>query len=213
MQIDRLQRPANVVDADEGRLRTGTFSWLLADVISKGESMADLGAGPCIFAKRGRDAGYKVTAVDGRNERIPDDLGEGIEFVQADIRNFVLDGFDVIAILGLLYHLTLEEQIDLIGRAKGATVILDTQIHDPAAYTDAASDEWTRTLVETNDGYSGILFPEGENPMASLEPQLSFWHTEESLLRMLDNAGFAIAQPVESQYISKYGARKFFVAA
>jgi hypothetical protein len=212
MRIERLQRPAELASENEGHLRTRTFAWLLETVVPSGTLLADLGAGACIFARRARDLGYQVTAVDGRVERVPDDLGPNIEFIQADVRSFDLDRFDVVAILGLLYHMTLQDQVDLLGRAAGRAVVVDTQIHDSALYTHDAGD-WARSSVETEDGYSGVLFPERENPMASLEPQDSFWHTEESLLRLFDASGFAVVQPVESQYVSKYGARKFYVAS
>lgn len=112
------------------------------------------------------------------------------------------------ATLGLLYHLTLHEQVALMTRARGWTVIVDTQIHDPASYTDIAGD-WSKQETSTEEGYEGVLFPKGTNPMASLQPQLSF--TEPSLLRPFEGAGFNQVRPVEKHYISRYGARKFYV--
>jgi len=192
-----------------GELRIRTFKWLLAEHIEPRETLLDLGAGHCSFAKRAREAGYKVTAVDGRTERLPDDL-DGIEFVKSDVRELDVTGFGVIAILGLLYHLTLEDQEDLLRRCSyGATVILDTQIHDPHKVGDIAED-WARELTRAGE-YEGVRFPERNNPMASIGNPISFWHTEDSLLRLTDRCGYANVTKVEPVYFSTYGARRFYV--
>lgn len=192
-----------------GALRGRIFSWLLSNVIAPGESLIDLGAGHCLLAKRARDAGFRVVAVDGRSERVPDDLGPDIEFVQADVRDVELAGYDVVAVLGLLYHMTLEDQLELLSRARGSTVIVDTQIHDDAVVTDACG-AWAYQLVR-RDGYEGVVFPENDNPMASIGNATSFWHTEVSLQRLFLRCGFETVIAVEPAYVSKYGARKFYV--
>lgn len=193
----------------EGVRRVKTFLHLLEDVVPKGRTLLDLGAGPCLFARKARDAGYDVTAVDGRTARLPDDL-DGVRFIRSDVRDFDVTGYDVIAILGLLYHLTLADQEDLLRRcAYGATVILDTQIHVPEMVTDAAG-EWARELIIVN-GYEGVQFPEGDNPMASMGNPVSFWHTGDSLLQLFERCGYGRARKVDPPYLSKYGARAFYV--
>ena len=208
MEIVTVDRP-DFEAPNEGAQRTATFSWLLEEVVPRGGTMLDLGAGPCVFARRAVNAGYRVTAVDGRTDRVPEDLPDEIEFVQSDVRNFEVGGFDVVTILGLLYHLTLSHQLALLRACVSATVIVDTQIHDPGLVTDAAGD-WARRPVQ-EDGYDGVLFQEGDNPMASIGNEQSFWHTEPSLLRLFEAAGFSACTVVEPVYVSKYGARKFYV--
>jgi len=209
MQIDTVEHPAFNAP-NEGVMRTMAFDWLLRDVVPQGLTMLDLGAGPCVFASHAVVAGYHVTAVDGRTERLPADLDERIKFVQADVRSVTVDGYDVVALLGLLYHLALPEQIDLLRNIGEGTLILDTQIHVPEAVTEAAG-EWAQHVVTTDDGYEGVLFPEGDNPMASIGNPESFWHTEPSLLRLLKGAGFRTCRVIDPLYVSKYGARKFYV--
>lgn len=211
MEIEPTTRPDFGAVANEGALRTRTYAWLLRDVIRPGRLMLDLGAGPCVFARRAVQAGYRVTAVDGRRDRVPDDLDpDEIEFVQADVRDHPAGEYDVVSILGLLYHLELDDQARLLRRHQGdCTVILDTQVHFPDAVTEAAGD-WAQNIVEV-DGHEGVLFPEGDNPMASIGNPQSFWHTEPSLLRMIELAGFERCKVIEPLYVSKYGARKFYV--
>ena len=171
--------------------------------------MLDLGCGPCVFARRGVQAGYRVTAVDGRTERIPADLDPAITFVHEDVREFPAGEFDVVTNLGLLYHLDLEDQVALVAKHSYATTILDTQVHFPEAYPENVG-AWAQQIV-ARDGYEGVQFPEGDNPMASIGNPLSFWHTEPSLLRLIEAAGFSSCTIIDPLYVSKYGARKFFV--
>jgi NAD(P)-dependent dehydrogenase (short-subunit alcohol dehydrogenase family) len=162
-----------------------------------------------VFAKRAAAAGYRVVAVDARTERLPSDLPREIEFVHADVREFPIQGYDVITVLGLLYHLRLAQQLELLVECRGGPVVVDTQVHVPEAVTSAAGP-WARHIVHEGD-YEGVYFPEGDNPMASVGNAESFWHTHESLLRLYENSGFESVQVVEPYYVSKYGARQFYV--
>jgi len=191
-------------------LRRAIYSYLLSEVVPRRGTLLDLGAGPCIFARIARDAGYSVTAVDGRTERVPPqkELGS-IRFVQADVRKFDVSG-DVVSMLGLFYHLTCPDQEDLLRRCSYApTVILETQVHDPAVVPPDAKP-WGNRLVRQGD-YEGVRYPEGANPMASIGNPTSFWHTEESLVRMIANCGYGGVRTVLPRYTSKYGVRRFYV--
>lgn len=195
-----------VAEELDDRLRGELFDRLLGP--GDGRSLVDLGAGPCHFARRATRLGWKVTAVDGRTERLPDDL-DGITFVQADVRDFDTSGFDTVACLGLLYHLEAGEQEALLRRSNHARVILETQVHTPG-YVPPAAEPWGHRLV-TVDGYEGVSFPEGNNPMASIGNRSSLWVTEESLLAMVDRAGFRRVDLVEPAHHAKYGTRRFLV--
>jgi hypothetical protein len=188
------------------RIRGETFSALIGP--GNGRTMLDLGAGPCQFARRARNAGWKVTAVDARTERLPDDL-EGITFIESDVREFDPAGFDTIAILGLLYHLPLEDQERLLARCAYTRVILETQVHTPG-FVPPDAEPWGRKIVRRG-GYRGVIFPEGDNPMASIGNPESFWATEPSLLDMFDRCGYRSVQLVEPMHHSKYGTRRFYV--
>lgn len=195
--------------ADVDAIRSKTFRWLVGELATENETLLDLGAGPCVFARHARDVGFSVTAVDGRTVRLPpDDQMTGITFVEADVRRFDVSGFDVICILGLLYHLDLEDQIDLLTRCAYATVVLETQIHIPQIVPEI-SRPWASKMVR-HDEYEGVVFPEGSNPMASIGNPVSFWHTEHSLLKLIANCGYRSVTSIEPLFVSKYGARKFY---
>lgn len=200
----------------DGALRTATYRYILDHLVQAraGSSLVDLGAGHCLFSRIAARRGFVVTAVDGRDERKPADLG-GISFVKSDIRTFDVSGFRVILIVGLLYHLTLDDQIELLSRCPDtAEVVIDTQVHIPALVVPEGSAERERFAerIVQDRGYAGVVFPEGNNPMASIGNATSWWHTEESLLTLLRNSCFSHVIEVGAPYVSKYGARRWYVA-
>ena len=210
-RIGLLDDPA-ALDAEVGRIRVQTFSRLVGE--GNGRRLLDLGAGPCLFAGLARDAGWVVTAVDARSERLPDRL-DGITFVESDVRTFDPSGFDTISVLGLLYHLTLDEQRALLTACAYTRVILETQVHTPG-FVPPAAEPWGRKIV-VEQGLDGVVFPERKggalhaNPMASVGNPTSFWLTEDSLLTLLGSCGYRSIEIVEPSYASKYGTRKFYV--
>ena len=147
--------------------------------------LLDLGCGHGKFSLIANDLGWSVTAVDARTERMP--RSEGIEWVEADVRSFLFDAteFSCICVLGLLYHLELQDQIDLLARCSGVPTIVDTHVALRREMTDR--------------GYDGRLFREIESDdpaelaataTASVGNLYSFWPTEDSLVRMFHDSGF-----------------------
>jgi hypothetical protein len=201
---------------NQGALRTVTLGYILDHLVQApaGSPLVDLGAGHCLFSRVAAKRGFTVTAVDGRDERKPADLG-GISFVKSDVRAFDISGFRVILIVGLLYHLTLDDQIDLLSRCPdSAEVVVDTQVHIPDLVVSEGSAErgrFAEQLVRDRD-YAGVVFPEGNNTMASIGNTSSWWHTEESLLTLFRNSRFSQVVEVGAPYVSKYGARRWYVA-
>jgi hypothetical protein len=212
MRVERIE--PGLVAPDVNVLRTRTFRWLLREVLKRavGATFADLGAGPCVFSRIARDLGYRVTAVDVRDERVPRDLVD-IAFVKSDVRAYSPEGHDVIAIVGLLYHLTLEDQLDLLSRCPlSSTLIIDTQVHIPELVVRESNRAGFADRIVTQGPYSGVIYPELDNPMASWGNASSFWHTEPSLLSLLENTGRSWIRIVDPPYVSKYGARTWLVA-
>lgn len=139
--------------------------------------LLDLACGHGKFSLLARDAGWKVTGVDVRTERWPD--VNGIDWVESDIRSYEIgDEHDCIAILGLLYHLELGDQIELLRRCSHRPTIVDTHV--------------SLRPTTTVDGYEGHFFDEGDltAPTASWGNPTSFWPTEGGLVRMLYAAGY-----------------------
>lgn len=206
MEVDEIW--PDVINIDQFRVRT--FQWLISSLLVGKKTLLDLGAGPCVFARHARDAGYKVTAVDLRTQRLPPEHEmSGIDFIESDVRHFDVSGFDVISNLGLLYHLSLDDQADLLRRCSYTTVLLETQVHFPDIVPPAARP-WGYQIVQ-NDHYEGVLYPEGNNAMAGSGNPTSFWHTEQSLLQLFADTGYETVTAVEPLFVSKYGARKFYV--
>jgi hypothetical protein len=187
---------------ERGRLRLSLFDTLLA-LLPVGRCV-DLGAGHGKFSQRAADAGWDVVAVDARTERFPPI--SGVEFVHTDVRTFDLTGFDLVACLGLFYHLTLEDQIDLLDRCAGTPLLLDTHVASGRYENgDALSAEYEL------DGYRGVDYREGPatDALASWGNATSFWHTPESLVRLLSNHGYPVVLSVDPWVSSD---RRFFLA-
>ncbi len=166
------------------RVRPPIFASMLTTM--KPGRLLDLACGHGVFSLVAARMGWQVTAVDVRMGRMP--MTEGIRWVESDVREFKISPgeYDCIAILGLLYHLELDDQLDLMSRCSFAPTIVDTIVSlDPN--------------VEEK-GYRGEYFDEvagrtpkqfAKSPKASWKNTRSFWADEESLIRLFNDAGFA----------------------
>lgn len=193
----------------DGPLHKGSiFRQLLAPM--RPGRMLDLGAGKGNFSLSAAELGWEVTAVDARTVRWPDAETEpdpavaerirAIRWIQADVRAFPIapGDYDLICILGLLHHLEVADQQDLLRRCAGTLLILDTRIA-PA-------------IRDQQDGYEGMAVREhGETveernlvPTASWGNATSFRHTEESLLRLLRECGYPQVMPMRPPHRQDY---------
>jgi hypothetical protein len=168
---------------DHGEIRFKLFDTMLAQ-FPPGR-LIDLGAGHGKFSVRASEAGWKVTAVDARTERFPED--PSITWINEDVRTVDLSDYDVIACLGLFYHLTIDDQLSLLDRAAGTPLILDTHVgvEDPT---------FRLSEVVQQRGYRGRLYQERNlsAPTASWENTESFWPTPRALQRMLGERGYVV---------------------
>jgi SAM-dependent methyltransferase len=157
-------------------------------------TLLDLGAGHGRFSIAARDLGWNVTAVDARTERLP--YTEGITWIHQDVRDFELDRYDLVAVLGLFYHLERADQLSLLDRCSGMTTIIDTHV-SPAP------------LVE-DGGFFGRYFEEELSaPTASWKNTASFWPTEDSLFRMLSRT-----HPTQIKILPDYmSGRSFYIGS
>jgi hypothetical protein len=146
----------------------------------------DLATGHGKFARVAAESGWRVTAVDARTERWPEERPANTEWVQADIRDVDLEPFDLVLCLGLFYHLTLDDQLDLLDRVR-VPIIIDTHIdHGVTKHEDKLSER-----VELG-GYRGRLYQEPGRLTSSWGNDQSFWPDLESFHRMLAQAGFPL---------------------
>jgi hypothetical protein len=145
--------------------------------------LVDLACGTGVFSIAASEMGWDVTAVDARTERMP--MTPGISWVQQDVRTVEVQGYDVVALLGLLYHLELPDQLDLLRRCSGKVTILDTHHSLRPTHLD--------------QGYAGHTFHElpvgreedlASTPTAAWGNPISFWATQPDLVRMLRDCGY-----------------------
>ena len=197
--------------------RLRTFNRILEMLKQRisGDTFVDLGAGPCLFAKLAAKNDFRVTAVDVRppwnidGSPLPLESLAGIEFVQADACQFDVSGFDVVSIVGLLYHLTIAEQIDLLSRCGQKIVILDTEVFDAEKMSEPARERIGPPADAM--GYEGIDWLETGHVWSSKGNRYSFWHTVPSLLRMFENTGAKNVTMFEPQYRSAHGPRQWYL--
>jgi hypothetical protein len=149
--------------------------------------LIDLGAGDGRFSTEAADQGWEVVAVDARNDRRPDD--PRLTWLEQDVRSVDLAGFDLILILGLFYHLTPTDQLDLLERCAGRPLIIDTHLD-----TGRSRHPLSEHRVEVTRGFEGRFYPEPETPLASVGNRYSFWPTRASFRRMLRERGFSVQE-------------------
>jgi SAM-dependent methyltransferase len=171
--------------------------------------LLDLGTGHGIFARLAADKGWNVTAVDARAERFPED--SRVQWIRQDIRTYPVEGFDLVACLGLWYHLALRDQLELATRTSGTPLVIDTHIALTSAWMHGRHRKNLSRLRVIN-GYTGRLYGEAHlqsRLTASFGNDYSFWPTEASLRDQLFAAGYdsvcALAPQTERD-------RGFFVA-
>lgn len=205
-------------------LRLRTFRWLLSEAWpqAKGRRLVDLGAGPGLFARIASRHGFSVTAVDARMPWTAADIeaGQGstgpafkddeFDFIQKDLRDVDdLSGFDVIACIGVIYHLPFADQRDLLARCAGRPMVIDTEIYDASRIPEAEANRFQPATVA--GGYSGALCREQGQVYSSHGDAFSFWFDQDSILRFFADAGFSRITMVEPQYFSAFGPRRWFI--
>lgn len=197
-------------------LRLKTYRHLLATHLAgpPGRRLLDLGSGPGHFARIASRQGFAVTAVDARqtwtlaNGTAPHPPRE-YAFVQMDLRDFDrIADFDVVALIGVLYHLPLPDQLTLLARCAGKTVIIDTELYDEA---EIPSDRRHRfTAWVSKEGYRGANCAEKTNVFSSYGNPSSFWFEDHSFRRCLADLGRR-ACIIDPPYRSAFGPRRWYL--
>ena len=160
------------------------------------KSMIDMGAGPCLYSIEADKLGLKVTAVDGRTDRIPQNIGS-IKVIIADVVKVTPD-HDIVLLSGIFYHLDLGQQFELlsnINNSKAQYIILNTHylirnIHGIPINPNVSKF----SPIFKSGSIEGVNYLEGDidslnnRPLASLYNKYSFWHTIESLINIVEKS-------------------------
>lgn len=159
--------------------------------------MLDLGTGSGVFSLMAADLGWKVTAVDARTVRMPDvdsekeskkaELIRSVEWIEADVRDFHFEHgeYDLICFLGLIHHLGVKDQLEILRRCSETLTILSARVAPEVVVTEGPYEgSYYYEKGETREERDAI-------PSAAWGNEVSFHPTEESLLRMLQDCGFS----------------------
>jgi hypothetical protein len=175
------------IDAQTPALRKKWFTQMLG-MFEPGR-LIDLGSGHGDFAVMAADLGWIVTALDARGDRYPDDEPR-VDWQVGDVRDADLGGYDVIACLGLFYHLTVDDQLELLARCAGTPLILDTHV------ANGGRSPFVLSKVVSRRGYRGQLYREPDRATRSTRSTASwgnddsFWPRPQAMYRMLDEHGY-----------------------
>jgi SAM-dependent methyltransferase len=164
----------------------------------------DLGCGEGVYAIEAGLHGAHVVAVDARTERMNAGAAcaarheiRNVQFIQEDVRRVstgTYGRFDVVYLLGLLYHLDTPDVFRLLENACALCdrmVVIDTLI----ALTKDTDVEWQGCIYhgqryrEHEDNDSGEV--RRGRVLRSIDNTFSFRFTRESLIRALQQAGFS----------------------
>jgi 2-polyprenyl-3-methyl-5-hydroxy-6-metoxy-1,4-benzoquinol methylase len=166
----------------------------------------DLGCGEGVYAIEAGLRGAEVLALDARTQRMDQGAGcaarhglTAVRFVQGDVRRVsreALGSFDVVYLLGLLYHLDAPDVFSVLQNVCGlctGMLVIDTLI----SLTPETQVEWQGQV------YQGRMYREHGDEDAeevrrtrvlrSIDNTFSFRFTKESLLRALRDVGFTSA--------------------
>ena len=168
----------------------------------EGLQILDLGCGEGIYALEAGLRGATVTAIDGRTDRMSQGaeaarrlgLSTTVNFLKRDIRelNFSADAFDVIYFLGILYHLDKPNSFKVISSLlKVAPLLLiDTMIATSGDHTaHFGGKEYEGRKVREHQDHDTVA-QKLARTMTSLDNNLSFYFTRQSLIAMLRDIGY-----------------------
>ncbi|MFN7953654.1 MAG: methyltransferase domain-containing protein [bacterium] len=168
-----------------------------------GLRVLDLGCGEGVFAIEAALAGASVLGIDGRAERmdagraVAAELGlDGVELVNADLRAFPFEErgpFDVVLALGVLYHLTARELVEVVGRVAhvaARAAVVETHVARGAVESVELQGQLLRGWHYREHRAEDASETRQQRRLASLDNEWSFWPTAASLCELLEARGF-----------------------
>jgi len=159
----------------------------------QGQHILDLACRIGVFSTALAQAGAHVLGVEGRQENLDQAPASNARYIVGDVRKLPSDlgPFDWALCLGILYHLTAAEALELLAALRGMTsrVIVDTHISNGPETVTVGSHE-----------YAGYTYPEPKSLWASLDSDPSWWFSIESLNDVFGRTGWISYQVHGSAY-------------
>lgn len=168
-------------------------------------SILDLGCGEGVYTLEAGLRGAKVTGMDGRDNRLRfgkevalDHGLDNVNFVVDDVRNLTTEKygtFDVVYLLGLLYHLDEPEIFSILKNVYSVCddlLIIDTTValSTPITLVHDKKEYYGVKYIEHEEGDSEELMI-NKRIMASIGNNKSFLFSKKSLVRYLNELGFS----------------------
>ena len=166
----------------------------------------DLGCGEGVYAIEAGLRGAEVIALDARTQRMDKGAAfakrhglDNVRFIQKDVRHVTCEGFgafDVVYLLGLLYHLDAPDLFSVLENISGLCkrmLVIDTLI----SLAEETRVEWRgqtypgKLCREHNDDDTDEV--RRSRVLKSIDNTFSFRFTRDSLLRVICNTGFTSA--------------------
>lgn len=195
-------------EPDESISRRRIFRSLISPL--KPGKMLDLGAGPGHYSLDAAKLGWEVTAVDARTARTPDpeaeenpgcaELIRSVRWIEADVREFPIrsDEYDLICIFGLLHHLEVNDHVKILERCSDTLTLLNVRIAPELTATEGPYEGmYHNEPGETREERDQIF-------AAAWGNDLSFLHTEESLIRLVQDCGYSKVMPMRPPHTLNY---------
>jgi SAM-dependent methyltransferase len=163
----------------------------------------DLACGEGVYSIEAALRGADVVAVDARTERMEGGVAAArrlglanLRFEQRDIRQITSathGSFDVILILGILYHLDVPDLLPFLENVRAMCrriAVIDTHIsHDALVRVEDRGRAYEGRWYEEHGATDSAEVRRGRLT-ASIDNPRSFWPTRDSLQAMLAHAGF-----------------------
>jgi SAM-dependent methyltransferase len=197
---------AGLPEPDESVSRRQIFRSLVSPL--KPGKMLDLGTGPGHYSIDAARLGWEVTAVDARTMRTPKaeeenpkraELIRQINWVQADVREFLINGeYDLVCVFGILHHLEVDDQVKILSRCSDTLTLMNVRIAPEITTAEGPYEgRYHNEPGETREERDQL-------PAVSWGNEVSFLHTEESLLRLIRDCGYSKAMPMRPPHSPNY---------
>lgn len=201
------EHAAGLPEPDESVSRRQIFRSLVSPL--KPGKMLDLGAGPGHYSIDATQLGWEVTAVDARTMRTPDaeaeknpkraELIRRVNWVQADIREFPINGeYDLICVFGILHHLEVNDQVKILSRCSDTLTLMNVRIAPEITAAEGPYEgRYHNEPGETREERDQL-------PAISWGNEVSFLHTEGSLLGLIRDCGYSKVMPMRPPHSPNY---------